>query len=169
MLRHFLVSTLLAVAAALPARAQSANVMIELVSLAGDTIRIGAAEWAQFPRDTVQAADPGGANHAPIRGVYAGVDLRALLTRAGVPEGTAVRGAALRMYVVAEATDGYRVLFSLAELEPSLTDAPVIVADHRDGAALEEHEGPLRIIAPEQKRPARWVRNLARLSIQQIP
>jgi hypothetical protein len=87
----------------------------------------------------------------------------------GVPEGTAVRGEALRLYVVAEASDGYRVIFSLPELDPGFTDAPVIVADSRDGSALDAHEGPLRLLAPRDKRPARWVRNLVRLSVHRIP
>lgn len=73
------------------------------------------------------------------------------------------------MYVLAEASDGYRVIFSLAELDPGFTDAPVIVADRLGGETLDTHRGPLRIVAPREKRPGRWVRNLVRLSVHQIP
>lgn len=171
MLRRSLCSLILIVAAQAPLRAQTADTsaVLELVPLSGVAARITAAEWAGLPRDTVQAADPGGPNHAPIRGEFAGVPLRALLTRMGAPEGTAVRSEALRLYVVAEASDGYRMVFSLPELDPGFTDAPVIVADSRDGRALDAHEGPLRLLAPRDKRPARWVRNLVRLSVHRIP
>lgn len=171
MLRRSLVVLLLAVTVASSAEAQSPEPapVLELVSVTGDSIRISAADWARLPRETVQASDPGGAGHAPIRGEYAGVPVRALLTLAGVPEGPAVRGGALRLYVVAEASDGYRVVFSLPELDPGFTDAPVIVADQLGGEALDAHQGPLRIVAPREKRPGRWVRNLVRLSVHQIP
>ncbi len=166
MLRRLLVLALFAVP--VPALAQGAEPVIELVSLAGDTTRVSAADWARLSRETVPA-DAGGGSHPAIRGEYAGVPLRALLTLAGAPEGPAVRGDALRIYVLAQATDGYRAIFTLAELDPGFTDARVIVADRRDGAPLDEHQGPLRIIAPGEKRPGRWVRNLARLSIHQVP
>ena len=32
-----------------------------------------------------------------------------------------------------------------------------------DGAALAPKQGPLRVVAPHEKRPARWVRMLKRL------
>lgn len=171
MLRHLLWAAALVLAAHAPMHAQSADTsaMLELVPLSGGPVRIGAAEWARMPRDTVQATDGGGAHHGVIRGAYAGVPLRALLTRMGVPEGAAVRGEVLRFYVVAEASDGYRVIFSVAELDPGISDAPVIVADSRDGQPLGAQDGPLRLMATREKRPARWVRNLRRISVHRAP
>lgn len=167
-----LLSVLLALAAAAPAAAQQADTatVLELAGPSGDTRRITAAEWARLPRATVQANDPGGPNHAPILGEYAGVPLRTLLTLAGVPEGTAVRGAVLRLYVVAEASDGYRVVFSVPELDPGFAGAPVVVADRLGGEPLDAHQGgPMRIVAPNEKRPARWVRGLTRISVHALP
>ena len=161
---------LLTLAVQSSAHAQSGEaIRLTLVPLSGSEIHVGAAEWAAFPRDTVQAHDSGGANHAPIRGEFAGVPMRALLTRMGVPEGPALRGEALRLFVVAQASDGYRVLFSLAELDPGLAGTSIIVADRHEGAALDAAAGPLRIIAPADKRPARWVRGVVRLSVHQAP
>jgi hypothetical protein len=57
-------------------------------------------------------------------------------------------------YVLAEATDGYRVVFSLAELDSGVVESEVIVADTMDGAALGAQEGPFRLVAPHEKRPA---------------
>jgi hypothetical protein len=39
-------------------------------------------------------------------------------------------------YVLAEAADGYRVVFSLAELDAGIADSEVLVADAMDGTPL---------------------------------
>jgi len=66
---------------------------------------------------------------------------------------------------VAEASDGYRVVFSLAELDSGFQDSDVIVADTVDGGPLGPNQGPFRIVAPHDKRPARWVRMLKSLTV----
>ena len=82
-----------------------------------------------------------------------------------MPQGENLRGKSLATYVVAEAEDGYRVVFSLAELDSGITDSDLIVADTMDGNPLGEKVGPLRIVAPHEKRPARWVRMLKSLTV----
>ena len=65
-------------------------------------------------------------------------------------------------YVVAEAQDSYRVIFALAELDSGFLDSQVLVADHgRLGARL----GPLRLVAPHEKRSTRWVRMLQTITV----
>ena len=96
---------------------------------------------------------------------YEGVLLQELLRRAGVAQGENLRGADLATYVLAEATDGYRVVFSLAELDSGILESEVIVADTMDGAALGPKEGPFRLVAPHEKRPARWVRMLKSVTV----
>ena len=49
-----------------------------------------------------------------------GVRINDLLARAGVPAGEALRGPALATVVIATGKDGYRVVFSLAELDAKL-------------------------------------------------
>ena len=61
-------------------------------------------------------------------------------------------------YVLVEAADNYRVVFSLAELDAGFLDSDVLVADTLDGAPLGPGEGPFKLVAPHDKRPARWVR-----------
>lgn len=68
-------------------------------------------------------------------------------------------------YVVAEAEDGYKVVFSLAELDSGILDSDVIVADTMDGEALAAKEGPFKIVAPHEKRSARWVRMLKSITV----
>jgi hypothetical protein len=63
-------------------------------------------------------------------------------------------------YVIAEATDGYRVLFALAELDSDFLNSEVLVADTLDGAPIDAKRGSIRLVAPHDKRPARWVRML---------
>ena len=45
---------------------------------------------------------------------------------------------------MAEGADGYRVVFSLAELDSGIADSEVLVADTMDGAPLGDKQGPLR-------------------------
>jgi hypothetical protein len=71
------------------------------------------------------------------------------------------------MYVVAEASDGYRVVFSLAELDCEFVDSDVIVADTMNGASLGPNQGPFKIVAPHDKRPARRIRMSKSLTIAQ--
>ena len=56
--------------------------------------------------------------------------------RWGVPLGPALKGKAFLMYVVAEGTDRYRVLYSLSEVDPVNHTGEVLVADTMNGAAL---------------------------------
>ncbi len=43
-------------------------------------------------------------------------------------------------------------------------DATVIVADTEDGKPLAA-DGPLKLVASREKRPARWVRNLVAVKV----
>ena len=71
--------------------------------------------------------------------------------------------------VVAEAADGYRVLYALAEFDAAFTNAVILVADRRNGEALGAEDGPLRIVVPWEKRQARWARQLIALRVGRAP
>ena len=100
---------------------------------------------------------------------YEGVALAELLKAAGAPLGEKLRGAGMASYVLAHAKDGYRVVFALPELDAGFTDLKIIVAYTMNGKPLPEGQGPLRIIAPKDKRPARWIRMLDRIEVVKIP
>jgi len=125
---------------------------------------ITATTLAGLPMHTVTAVDEHG--HSAQ---YAGVSLRDILAHAGVPGGHDLRGKAMTRYVVVDAADGYRVTFSLAELDASFTDRDVIVAETRDGAPLAAQEGPYRLIVPGDKREARWVRQVDAIDVEDAP
>jgi len=98
--------------------------------------------------------------HEKRQETYQGVALSEILKRAGVPQGEELRGPALATYVRAEAADGYAAVFALAELDSSIQDSGVLVADTLDGQPIPDKLGPLRLVVPHDKRPARWVRML---------
>lgn len=99
---------------------------------------------------------------------YEGVLLSDLLQAAGVPSGEKLRGADLAACVLATAKDGYRVVFSLAEIDPVFTDAKVLVADHANGKPLGEGQGPFRLVVPTDKIGHRSVRMLQRLEVVRV-
>jgi DMSO/TMAO reductase YedYZ molybdopterin-dependent catalytic subunit len=119
------------------------------------------ADLKKMPRKTLSVVNP----HDKKKETYEGVLLEKLLHRAGVPQGEQLRGHAMATYVTAEAADGYRVVFSLAELDSGILESEVIVADTLDGAPLVTQQGPFRLVAPHEKRPARWVRMLKSITV----
>ena len=122
------------------------------------------ADLKGMPRKKLSVVNP----HNQKTEVYEGVLLEELLRKAGVPQGESLRGPAMASYVLAEASDGYRVVFSLAELDSGVLESEVLVADTMDGAALGAKEGPFRLVAPHEKRPARWVRMLKSITVVRV-
>jgi len=96
--------------------------------------------------------------------IYRGVQLSELLTLAGPPVGAHV----VRTIVVARAADDYEAVFSLAELTPDFTDRVVLVADSRDGESLPANEGPVRLVIPDEREGARWVRLLREIEVRRL-
>ena len=75
----------------------------------------------------------------------------------------------MALYLLVEAADGYRVVFALPELDPAFTERMVLLADHRDGQPLTTTEGPLRLVVPDDKRHARWVRQVGSGTVRRVP
>ena len=103
--------------------------------------------------------------HADADETYSGVPLAALLAKLDAPLGEHLRGKALASYIVASGSDGYSVVRSIAEADPSFHGGEILVADTRDGQPLGKN-GPFQLIVSEDKRPARWVHNLVSISLQ---
>jgi hypothetical protein len=124
-------------------------------------VTLSLAEFRALPHVNVKLHNP----HNDADETYSGVPLAALLAKVNAPLGENLRGKALANYVVASGSDGYSVVVSLAELDPSFHGGQILVADSRDGQPLGD-SGPFRLIVSEDKRPARWVRNLVSISVQ---
>lgn len=143
------------------AQAPAAAARLEITGAVRTPLFVSAAELKAMPRTTVRAGGQGG----QLTQVYEGVALAELLRRAGVPQGEDFGGPWLAAYVVAAATDGYRAVFSLAELDAGFGGSQVLVADTLDGAPLAEDLGPLRLVVPGDRRAARWVRMLKSVTV----
>jgi DMSO/TMAO reductase YedYZ molybdopterin-dependent catalytic subunit len=141
-----------------------ASVILKIGGNVSTPLELTAADLKNMPRKTLTVTNP----HEKKSETYEGVLLQTLLARAGAPQGHDMRGPAMATYLLAEASDGYRVVFSLAELDADFTDAQVLVADTLDGAPLSGNLGPLRLVVPQDKRPARWVRMLKSLTVVQL-
>src|SRR5690606_16647460 len=96
---------------------------------------------------------------------FKGVPLEKLLNLAGVSLGPQLRGEDMAKYVRVTAADGYQVVFSLAELDPMLSGNRVLLAYEKDGKTLEPGYGPLRLVVPQDKKRARWLREIRTISI----
>lgn len=100
---------------------------------------------------------------------YAGVLLTDLLAKVNTPSGDKLRGDEMRDYVEVAGRDGYRAVFALAELDPAFQDNHVLVAITMDGKPLDDKAGPVRIVAPQDKRPARSVRMVTTITVRRAP
>jgi hypothetical protein len=122
------------------------------------------AEIAAMPRTTVQAKTHDGKDHT-----FEGVAMAELLKRAGLPQAENVRGPVLARYLLVTAHDGYRTVFALPEFDPAFTDNRALLADKMDGKPLDDHDGPLHLVMPNEKREARWVRMVERIELLSAP
>ncbi len=127
--------------------------LLRLVGLDGSQHQVTAEDWGKLPRTAVKAEDHGGAIVT-----FEGVPARDILKLVAAPLGRELRGQQLALYVVAEAADGYKVVYALPEFDPDFTDGLILIADRKNGQVLPPKEGPLRMVVPWEKRQARWVR-----------
>jgi hypothetical protein len=65
------------------------------------------ADLKSMPRTVLHVTNP----HENKTETYEGVLLEELLRKAGVPQGDQLRGKLMTTYVIAEAEDGYKVVF----------------------------------------------------------
>jgi len=121
------------------------------------------ATLAALPREAVRQALPESVLHCE------GVSLLSLLRASGAMPPGRLPLAHLARYVVADARDGQRVLFALAELDPETGGRKVFVVDRCDGRALSDKDGPLRLLVPGDARPARALRQLEALTVVVAP
>ncbi len=128
----------------------------------GKSFEIKATNLAKLPRRQVQAKE----HHHGKEITFSGVDLREVLKLAGVKFGEEGKKSNLVSYLAVKAADNYRAVFAMLELKPDFTDKVIILADSRDGKPLSKEEGSLRLVVPDEKKQARWVRQVIALKIR---
>jgi len=129
----------------------------------GKQVVLSRADLEALPHIKVTASE-----HSSGPVVFEGVSLKSVLEKAGVTFGEAMKGPRLANCLLVEAADGYRVVLALPELDPAFTDKQTALVFLRDGKPLGEKEGPYRIVIPDDKRMARWVRQVTALKIVEV-
>ena len=124
----------------------------------------GSVELGGLPRTTVAVKGMDGRSRK-----YAGVALYDLLASAGMELGGEQRPAALTTFLWVEGSDGYRVLFSGAEVHRYIGGGEVLLADSQDGQPISKAEGPYRLVVTGDKVRARWLRQVRALYVVQAP
>jgi len=137
--------------------AQSVKIFGELTKPGTITL----ADLQQDKQTTVVRKDRDGKDHN-----YAGVTLAEILTKAGATMGSDLKGENLTKFISVEASDGYQVVFALAELDKSFTDRTIILATTMDGKPLPTGDGPFRIIVQDEKKPARCIKQVTAIKVQ---
>ncbi len=118
-------------------------------------------DLASYKKVSHKVKDRDGKEHE-----FSGVALFEILEKAGVTTGSKLRGENLAKYVLIQAADGYEVVYSLPEIDPEFTDQVIILAVEKDSQPLPSGEGPFRIITPNDKKQARWIREVRAIKIQ---
>jgi hypothetical protein len=146
-----------------PRGAKAAAGALTVTNEKGKESTLSPEALAKLPRRTVSVK---GRKGDPA--TYEGVTLPEILKAAGTTLGEELRGPLLASYVLVEAADGYRVIFALPEVDPGLTDKVVLLADRKNGKPLAAADGPYHLIVPDDKRPARWVKQVRRITVKNV-
>ena len=162
--RIFQVAVVALVVCAAAPRAWAADPALK-VSAPGQSLAFTAQEFAALPHTEISAFNP----HEKKEHRYSGVPVHDLLARVGVPFGEKLRGAALRLAVIVHSKDGYTTLFAVAEFDELLSNRTILLVDGEDGAPLPPNLGPLFIVAPGDKRAARWARMVTSIEVVPFP
>lgn len=157
--RRIVVSFLLLLTATFSSLAQNTATL----SVSGEVttpLELKLADLASFKQVSHKVKDRDGKEHE-----FSGVALIEILEKAGVTTGAKLRGENLAKYLLISAADGYEVLYSLAEIDPDFTDQVIMLATTKDGQPLVNGEGPFRIITPNDKKQARWIREVRSVKV----
>ncbi|WP_052573791.1 hypothetical protein [Haloferula sp. BvORR071] len=114
--------------------------------------------WAKFPRTEVSGKARDG-----IEKKFSGVAMAEILKWLGAPQGETLRGQEMNRVVLLTASDNYQVAYSLAELDPAFRQQNIILADQVDGKALDDFEGPRMVVAADDLRHSRWIRQVKQI------
>jgi hypothetical protein len=142
-----------------PAQAESSEHLLDVIDEAGVKHTIDREAFLRLPRKSVDVKS------RDMDTGFQGVSLVDLLSSAGVKFGSDLRGKRTPTVAIFEATDGYRVVLSLLEIDPSTTDRLAVVADEQDGTPLDARLGPYRLVIPGDKREVRWIRNVRTIRV----
>src|SRR5262249_9605741 len=113
-----------------PSSGPPASVRVE--NETGKVTTLAAENLAKLLRVKITAT-----GHSGKPAVYEGIALAEVLRAGKVTLGDDLKGPLLANSLLVEGADGYRVAFSLPEIDPALTDKVVLLADRKDGMPLD--------------------------------
>jgi hypothetical protein len=142
-----------------PAQAESSEHLLNIIDEAGVKHAIDREAFLRLPRQSANVKS------RDMDAGFQGASLVDLLNSVGVKFGSDLRGKRTPTVAIFEATDGYRVVLSLVEIDPSTTDRLAVVADEQDGKPLDARLGPYRLVIPGDKREVRWIRNVRTIRV----
>jgi len=142
-------------------QAPAPEISLSVIGEVERPLKLTTADLGKLPRQSVRAKE-----HDGKESEFEGAQLVEVLKLAGVKFGEGLKGKNLSLYLVVEAADGYRVVYALPELDPAYTNKLILLADKHDGKPMDAKEGPLRIVVPDEKMHARWVRQVTGLVIK---
>ena len=143
-----------------PALFAADAVVLKIVGPA-KTLTFTASEFAALPHSPLTTGDP----YTQVPRHFTGVEVRELLSRAGLPLGDKLSGPALQLAVIFRSPDGYGVVFALADFDDNFTQRTLLLADQEDGKPLLEKAAPFQLIVPGDKKAARWARMVTSIEI----
>ncbi len=80
----------------------------------------------------------------------------------------AEKHAEMHYAVVVQGRDGYFAVFSIGELMADLANRKIYLALDEDGKPLPDADGPMKLIVPDDGKPARWVHGVQSVSVVKV-
>jgi hypothetical protein len=130
------------------------------ISVDGKSLTFTPAQLQAMPQRSVVVEN----SHIHNTEAYTGVGIDDLLAKFGIRMDNGGAQKVYHSYVRAEGTDHYFVIYSASELQPSLHSGDALIALSLNGKPLGE-QGAFKLVLEGEKKPARWVRNLASLTL----
>jgi hypothetical protein len=134
-----------------------------LTGLAGKTKTLTPADLKAMPHVTVSVHNA----HNNKDESYSGVPVKDLLALVEPAKGEGPKTSANMTVVVATATDNFHVAVTLCDTNPECRNGQTIVADTLDGSPIAS-DGAFKLVLTEDKKPARWARNLSSLTVKSV-
>lgn len=132
-----------------------------VTGITGTAKTLSAADFKALPHITVNVHNA----HANKDESYSGVPVKDLLAMVAPAKGEGPKVSGNMTLIIAAATDGFQVAITLCDTNPECRNGQSIVADTLDGAPLTT-DGAFKLVLSEDKKPARWARNLQSLTVK---
>lgn len=136
------------------------NAVITVTGAVDKPLTLSQADLGQMDTENVGVSDQNDQMHT-----FVGVRLIDILAKAGVPVGDDLHGANMAKYVLVTAKDGYKVVYSLPELDPTFTNQVFVLAFEKDGQPLSADAGPFQMVVSQDMKDTRWIRQVIDIKV----